>query len=82
MTKALSFDELLERKHISRMRREDRALERIERQERREERDRAAALRDPRVGHLMRGGEVVYYVWPAGGEYRESADAGDLAVYL
>jgi hypothetical protein len=60
----LSFEELLERKHEARLRREDKFLARTEKIEARAER---------LIGELVRDGREVLYVWPAGGTYREGS---------
>ncbi|HSJ40317.1 MAG TPA: hypothetical protein VK955_04615 [Xanthobacteraceae bacterium] len=59
MTDRLSFEESLERKHEARMRRDEKAFERLCARE-----DAAAAM----VGELASG---KHYVYPAGGRYRE-----------
>lgn len=44
--------------------------------------DRLDAAAAPFIGELCREGRTVYYVWPAGGKYRESDDYSALAQYL
>lgn len=82
MTKAMTFDELMEAKDRARHRADERAEARAERRERQEERDRQAIAADPRVGRLQRGAATVFYVYPVGGKYREAADPLKLARYL
>ena len=36
----------------------------------------------PRVGELCRNGATVYYCWPAGGSYFESASHSAVVAYL
>ena len=53
MTARKSWDEIMERKHITRMNRDDKTVDKIERLE-------AKAL--PLIGELCREGKTVYYV--------------------
>lgn len=82
MTKRKTFDELMDSRELSRIRAEERACDRMDRRERLEQRERAAIIADPRVGQLQRGTTTVFYVYPAGGKYREAVDALKLARYL
>ncbi len=56
-----------------RLKAEDKALGRIIRLE---------AKAEPMIGELCREGKTVWYVWPVGGTYRESASRADLIDFL
>jgi len=68
----MTFEELIEAKHIAHFRREDKMLGKIEKLENKAEQ---------MVGELMREGQTVYYIWPAGGKYREGSRT-DLISFL
>jgi len=59
----MTFEQLLEAKHLRRLRREDKFINRVEKQE-----ARAAAM----VGQLASG---KFYVYPVGGTYREGTES-------
>lgn len=65
----------LEANQRRRMASEARMLERWDDLSKREE--EAEAM----IGQVMRNGQIVYYVWPQGGRYREGT-RGDLIAFL
>lgn len=69
MTKALSFQDLIENKLTNRMNREDRQIEKMERAEAKAEKD---------VGELCREGKAVYYFFNAKGKMVEGSERGQV----
>jgi len=67
------IDRHLEARHARRLAAEDRYLAR---------RERLEAKAEPMIGELCREGTTVYYVWPQGGRYRESASETELIEFL
>ena len=68
----MTIDEQIDARVIRRFKSEDRFLRRIERRE-----NEAEAM----IGELCRNGRTVYYVYPAGGKYKEGSRQ-DLIAYL
>jgi hypothetical protein len=68
----MTLDEQIDARLIRRFKSEDRFLRRIERRE-----NQAEAM----IGELCRSGRTVYYVYPAGGKYKEGSRQ-DLIAYL
>lgn len=62
----MSIDEQSDRREAARQRREAKSMERLMDRE-----DRA----DRMIGELCRDGRPVFYVYPAGGQYREGTRA-------
>lgn len=69
----MADDALLDRRERRRLADEHRYLCRLERLERKAE---------PMIGILCREGQEVFYCWPAGGKYFESASHGEVVQYL
>lgn len=67
---AAQLDRIDNARQARRMAAEDRYLARLEKQE---------AAADMMIGELASG---KYYVWPAGGKYRESASKYELVTFL
>ena len=68
-----TIEQELDTRELRRLRAEDRALSRFEKLE---------ALAAPMVGELCREGRAVYYCFPAGGRYFESASHTEVVDYL
>ena len=57
-----TFEQTLESKHTRRLRNEDKAWDQLCRRS-----DDAEKM----IGQIVRNGQIVFYVWPQGGKYRE-----------
>lgn len=66
------FEKNLDAKQARRMHAEDRYLARMEKRE---------AAAETMIGELIREGRTVFYIFPAGGKYREGG-FGELIAYL